>query len=47
MTRGSNETVDVGLLMGRKTVFEVPPPGVGFTTVIQAVLACPVSEERM
>jgi hypothetical protein len=36
----------VGLVIGRKATFEVPPPGGGLTTVIQAVLAVAMSDDR-
>ena len=34
-------------LIGKKTTFEEPPPGEGFTTVTDAVLALATSVERM
>ena len=34
-------------MISRKVTFEIPPPGVGFTTVTEAVLAAAISEARM
>jgi hypothetical protein len=34
-------------MMGKNTTFDVPPPGVGFTTVTKAVLAVVISEARI
>jgi hypothetical protein len=39
--------VELGSWIGRKTAFEVPPPGSGLTTVIKAVLGRAMSEERI
>src|SRR5438552_6092145 len=40
-----NEAVDI--VIGKKTALERPPPGLGFTTVIEAVLAVAMSDARM
>jgi hypothetical protein len=42
-----NETEDVEVVIGKKTMFDVPPPGLGFTTVTEAVLAMAMSDTRM
>ena len=42
-----NETEDVGPVIGKKTALDSPPPGLGFTTVTEAVLAIAMSEARM
>src|SRR6266581_1487866 len=42
-----NETEDVGLVTEKKTALDSPPPGLGFTTVTEAVLAMAMSEARM
>jgi hypothetical protein len=39
--------VDVGSVLVKKTTLELPPPGLGFTTVTKAVLALAMSEARM
>jgi hypothetical protein len=41
------ETEDEALLTGRNTTFDDPPPGLGFATVTEAVLAMAMSEARM
>jgi hypothetical protein len=41
------ETEDEALLTGRNTTFDNPPPGLGFATVTEAVLAMAMSEARM
>ena len=38
---------DLGVVTEKKTTFEVPPPGLGFTTVTEAVPVCAMSEERI
>ena len=35
------------MVIGKKTTLDEPPPGVGFTTVTEAVLAMAMSEARM
>jgi hypothetical protein len=40
-------TLADGVLMGKKRAFEVPPPGVGLTTVTAAVDAVAMSDARM
>jgi hypothetical protein len=40
-------TDEVGVVTSRKSVLEAPPPGLGLNTVTEAVLAVPMSEERM
>src|SRR4030095_10617418 len=40
------ETEDEALLTGRNTTFDDPPPGLGFATVSEAVLAMAMSEAR-
>jgi hypothetical protein len=35
------------LVIGKNTTLDVPPPGVGFTAVTEAVLAIAMSEARM
>lgn len=37
----------VGLVTGRKTTLDVPPPGVGLTTVTETVPGVAMSEARM
>ena len=39
-----SDTEVVGLVMGKKTGLDVPPPGVGFKTVIAAVAAAAMSD---
>jgi hypothetical protein len=41
------ETEDEALLTERKTTFDKPPPGLGLTTVTEAVLAVAMSEAGM
>jgi hypothetical protein len=41
------ETEEVERLTGKYTTFEVPPPGAGLTTVIEAVRGVAMSEARM
>src|ERR1700682_1622907 len=38
-----SETEEVGLVISKKTTFEVPPPGAGLTTVTEAVLKLAMS----
>jgi len=40
-------TLEVGTLIGRKIVFEMPPPGLGLITVTEAVLAVAISDARI
>jgi hypothetical protein len=40
-------TDEVGVVTSRKSVLEAPPLGLGLNTVTEAVLAVPMSEERM
>src|SRR4030095_14014808 len=35
------------MVIGKKTTFEVPPPGLGLNTVTEAVLAVAMSEAKM
>jgi hypothetical protein len=42
-----NKTEDVGLVTWKKTTFDVPPPGVGFTTLTATVPAVARSEVRI
>src|ERR1700688_3946081 len=42
-----HEAKEVGLVVSKSTTFDAPPPGVGLTTVIDAVLALAMSEARM